>query len=134
MRRLLFSLMFVLVPVVSGCGDDDDPESPPPDAGITAMIMTVAGHTATVTSEGELTGTLGPLSLGTMPVTAQFLGPNGQPATNLDPSRYTFELFITDTLALDYEPGAGFTGTLTARAGGFYAATFRLRDEDNNGI
>lgn len=136
MRRLsdLPWVLLLSATVLAGCGDDDDPEAPPPDAGITAMILTVAGHTATITSEGELTGTLGPLTLGSMPVTAEFLGANGQPATNLDPARYTLELFIGDTLALDYEPGPGFSGTLTARAGGFFATTFRLRDESNDGI
>lgn len=132
MTRAAFAAL-VLAFSVAACGDDDDPAEPQPDAGIETMILTVGDQTVTVAADGALTGTLGPLPWGDTPVSASFRLEGGEPATNITPDRYTFEVLFADTLALDWTPGTGFSGTLTARAGGAYTLTFRLRDTSDNG-
>jgi len=119
----------------AACGDDDDLTVPEPDAGIATMMMSVAGHVITVDSTGrQIAGEIGPVPLGPFPVIASFFQQDGSPASEVAPERYTFEVVFADTTALDWEPGIGFSGTLSTLAGGSYSATFRLRDTDNNGI
>ncbi|HEX6362299.1 MAG TPA: hypothetical protein VFZ93_05060 [Albitalea sp.] len=123
----------LLASVAAACGDDDDPAEPRPDAGITAMQLMVGDRLVTVDSSGSVTGELESIPFGATEVTAGFLGANGQPASNVTPGRYVFDVVFADTLALDWQPGTGFNGTLTASAGGTYVFTFRLRDTDNDG-
>jgi len=121
--------------LATSCGDDDDDSTgPPPDAGIGTMVLTVAGTTIRVDADGTVTGELESLPLsGTVPVTAEFLNEAGQPHTGISPERYTFEVFIGDTLGLVFEPGGTFSGNLTTHAPGNYSVTFRLVDETNDG-
>jgi hypothetical protein len=129
--RFPFAILALLL--AAACGDDDDPEGPPPDAGIGSMVLTVAGITISIDSEGNVEGELDTLSFGALPVTAQFLNEAGQPHTAITPDRYSFQIITGDTLGLKFTSAANFTGTLTAAAPGFYSVTFRLIDETNDG-
>jgi len=123
----------VAILLAVACGDGDDPEGPPPDAGIGTMVLTVAGHTISIDADGTVEGELDTLSFGTLPVTAQFLNDAGQPHTGITADRYTFEAISSDTLGLRFTSAANFTGTITSTAPGFYTVTFRLIDETNDG-
>jgi hypothetical protein len=124
-----------LVVLAIACGDDDDPSLPPPDAGIGSMMLTVAGQTAIVDSVGRLvTGDVSVIQLGPSPVGAAFFNQDGSPATAVTPDRYDFNVVSGDTLAIKWQDGPGFTGTLTANAGGRYTSTFRLIDGNNDGV
>lgn len=133
-RRARFPLALFALLLAVACGDDDEePSGPPPDAGIGTMILTVAGNTINVDADGTVEGQLDTLSFAALPVSAQFLNEAGQPHTGITSDRYTFQVTTGDTLGLKFTAAANFSGTLTANAPGFYAVTFRLIDETNDG-
>jgi hypothetical protein len=126
------SAVLALVTTLAACSKDEEPDDEP-DIG--SMRLAVGTQTITVTSGGVVTGGPIVIPVGSTPISATFLLPNGQVETKVTDA--TFRLDVTTDAAgtASFTRAGNFNGSLVGGTAGSTVlrfALFHLAEQHND--